>query len=314
MATADKRAFISGKYAFELDAVQAGWLYSAEGGQATGDVVTEKIAVDHHAKKHISGIKYEDISVSMGTGMSKGVYNWIKQSFDHNYGRQNGAIITCNYNYKEMSRLTFYDALITEIGLPALDAASKDAAKLTLKMSPQYTRQQTSFGGGPSVAGGKYKVDAKVQKKWLPANFRLKIDGLEEACSRVNKIEAFTVKQKTVPNAVGEMRDFEVEPAHLEVPNLVITTAESHAEALYKWHEEFVIKGNCGDEMEKGATIEYLTPNLKDVLFTLTLKHLGIFKLTPDKVEAGAEGIRRVKVEMYCEEATFDYGSGATMA
>ena len=42
------------------------------------------------------------------------------------------------------------------------------------------------------------------------------------------------------------------------------------------------------------------------MLFTLTFKHLGIFKLTPEKVEAGSENIRRVKAEMYCEtDSTF---------
>jgi hypothetical protein len=39
----------------------------------------------------------------------------------------------------------------------------------------------------------------------------------------------------------------------------------------------------------------------------LTFQHLGIFKLTPDKVESGNEQIRRVKAEMYCENITFDY-------
>lgn len=307
MPTADKRAYISGKYAFEIDGAMGGWLHNAEGGHATADVVTEKLGVDHLHKKHIGGVKYEDISVSFGTGMSKAFYNWIKDSFDHKYSRRNGATIACNYDYKEMSRCTFTNGLISEIGLPALDAASKDAAKMTLKINPEYTRLTTSLGGGPSVAGGSYKVDPKVQKKWLPANFRLKIDGLDTFCSRVNKIEALTLKQKNVENAVGEMRDYEKEPAYLEVPNLVITGPESHAEEIYKWHEDFVIKGNNGDEAEKNGTLEFLTPNLKETLFTLTFKHLGVFKMAPDKVESGAEGLRRVKVEMYCEEMNWDY-------
>jgi phage tail-like protein len=305
MPTADKRAFISGKYAFEFDGHQGGWLHSAEGGGATADVVTEKLGVDHHHRKHIGGVKYEDISVAMGTGMSKGVYEWIKASFDHNYARKNGAVITCNYNYKEMSRLTFNNALITEIAMPALDAASKDAAKVTLKLSPEYTRVTQSLGGGPSVAGGKYKTDPKVQKKWLPANFKLEIDGLD--CTRVSKVEAITLKQKVVQNAVGEMRDYEMEPAYLEIPNLVVTLAESHSEAWAKWHEDFVIKGNNGDDAEKGGRLTFLTPNLKEELFTLTFSHLGIFKITADKVESGAEGIRRLKAEMYCEEMKFEY-------
>jgi len=59
--------------------------------------------------------------------------------------------------------------------------------------------------------------------------------------------------------------------------------------------------------MEKTATLEYLTPDLKETLLTLTFYNLGIFKLTPDKVESGSENIRRVKVEMYCEKIMLDY-------
>jgi len=306
--TADKRGYVAGKYAIEIDGHAGGWLFSADGGSATSDVVTEKLGPDHIQKKHIGGVKYEDITFTFGTGMSRAVYGWIKDSFDHKYSRRNGAVIGANFDHKELTRLTFYDALISEIGLPALDAASKDSAKMTLKISPQTTRMTTSLGGGASIAG-KYPIDAKVQKKWLPANFRLKIDGLEMACQRVNKIEAITLKQKNVENAVGELRDYEKEPAYLEVPNLVITFPESHADDFYKWHEDFVIKGNNGDDKEKNGTLEYLTPNLQEVLFTLTFKHLGIFKLTTDKVESGAEGIRRCKAEMYCEDMAWDFKS-----
>jgi phage tail-like protein len=301
--TADKRGYVAGKYGIELDGIMAGWVQSVEGGHATSDVVNEKIGPDHIIHKHIAGVKYEDITVNCGTGMSKGFYEWVKASFDHNYQRKGGAVITADYNFKEHSRLTWYNGLVSEIGFPALDAASKDAAKMTIKVKPEFTRVATT-SGGPSVSG-KYAINPNVQKKWLPANFRLKIDGLD--CTRVNKIEAIVVKQKIIDNAVGELRDYEAEPAHLEIPNLVVTLAESHSKEFYDWHEDFVIKGNNGDDKEKGGTLEYLTPNLQEILFTLTFKHLGVFKLTPEKVEAGSENIRRVKAEMYCEDIAFDY-------
>ena len=63
--------------------------------------------------------------------------------------------------------------------------------------------------------------------------------------------------------------------------------------------------------MERGGSLTYLTPDLKTELFTITFEHLGIFKLTPEKVEAGSENIRRVKAEMYCEDMSFQYKSSA---
>lgn len=93
-----------------------------------------------------------------------------------------------------------------------------------------------------------------------------------------------------------------------------VTLPEANAEAFYNWHESFVIKGNNGPDEERSGTLEFVTPDLKEVLFTLELKNLGIFRLTPEKVEAGSENIRRVKAEMYCHEVAFGYGSGVTAA
>jgi phage tail-like protein len=309
--TPDKRGYIAGHYALEVDGIMAGWVQSVEGGQATADVVNEKVGPDHIVHKHISNVKYEDISLNCGTGMSRGLYEWIKASFDHNYQRKNGAIIAADFNFKELSRMTWYHGLISEIGFPALDAASKDAAKMNIKLTPETTRTTTSQGGGASIVG-KYSLGQGQQKKWLPSNFRLKIDGTDT--TRVNKIEALVVKQKNVENPVGELRDYEKEPAHLEIPNLVITLAESHSQEFYMWHEDFVIRGNNGQSAERQGTLEYLTPDLNTVLFTLTFYNLGVFKLTPEKVEAGSENIRRVKVEMYCENIRFDYNQAAVWA
>lgn len=304
-ATVGSRAFGAGKYAIELDGVFAGWLFSAEGGHATSDVVVEKVGEDHIQKKHLAGVKYEDISVTCGTGMSKGFYEWIKASFDLKPERKNGAIVAADFNFQEHSRISFFNALISEIGLPALDAASKDAAKMTLKFSPEYTR--LSFGGGGTVQG-----QTPVKKKWLTSNFKIEIEGVD--ASRVNKIEALVIKQNVVENAVGEQRDIQQEPTSLEVPNLVITFPESHAMEFYQWHEDFVIKGNNSDDKEKTGTLSFLTPNLQETLFTINFSHLGVFKVAPEKVESGSENIRRVKAEMYCEEIKFDFPGGTASA
>jgi len=302
--TKDGRGAVAGKFGIELDGIMAGWVANAEGGHATSDVVVEKIGVDHLSKKHLAGVKYEEISLGCGTGMSKGFYEWIKTAFDHNYARKNGALITADYNYNELTRLTFTNALPTEIGFPALDAGSKDAAKMSIKIKPEYTRVTST--GGKSLAGA-FPINAATQKKWLPANFRLNIDGLPQGSSRVNKIDAIVVKQKVIENTIGQGRDYEQEPASVEIPNLVVTLAESHSQEFSAWHESFVIKGQNGQDAEKGGTLDFLTPDLQTVLFTLTFSNLGIFKLTPEKVEAGSEQIRRLKAEMYCEDIKFDY-------
>jgi len=291
------RAYVAGKYALELDGKLAGWVQGFSGGSATSDVVAEKIGPDHIVKKHLAGVKYEDIVVQCGSGMSKAFYDWLASGWAVKYSRKDGAIVAADSSLKEQSRKTFFQAVITETSFPALDAASKDAAKITVKLTPEYTR--TAKGSGMALI-----ADTKaVQKKWLPANFKLEIAGLD--CTHVNKIEPLVIKQKVVEHATGELRDYEKEPASVEFGNLVVTMAESYADSWYKWFEEFVVKGNCGQDQEKSGSLAYLTPDLKTELFKVTFSNLGIFKLAEEHVEAGQEGIRRVKAEMYVEQMQF---------
>jgi phage tail-like protein len=301
MATNDQRSYTAGKYALDLDGKFAGWIKSVEGGYATADVIVEKVATDLIWHKHIAGVKYDDITLSCGTAMSKAFYEWLQASVDHQAKRiTSGAIIAADYNFKETGRLNFFNALITEVGFPALDAASKDAASMSLKFAVETTRQLTATGS--PIKGD---LGTGQQKKWTPANFRLAVDGLEDACKWVNKVEALTVKQKVVDNPLGEFRDFQKEPAHIEFPNLVITVAESHADKFYQWHEDFVIKGNCDQTKEKGGSLTYLASDSKTELFTINFTGLGIFSAKSEKSESASENIKRVKFEMYAEQLTF---------
>jgi phage tail-like protein len=303
---------VAGRYGLELDGLFSGILESVEGGYASSDVVVHKVGADQIAHKHIASVKYEDITITCGAGMSKGFYELVKGTLDRKFTRHNGAIVEYDYNNKERSRLSFFNALATEISFPTLDASSKDAAKMTVKLTPEYTRMQT---GGGSLNARQYVIDQQVQKRWLPCNFRLQIAGLD--CTRVNRIEAITVKLKVVGNPVGELQDNQAEPAHLEMPNLVVTLSESASESakgFYDWHETFVIKGDNGKDQEKSGTLECFTPDLKEALFKLDLEHLGIFRLAPEKVETGRENIRHVQAEMYCEEIVFSYGTSIAAA
>ena len=286
-ALAAGRSFTSGRFALELDGAFQGFLASTVGGEAFAEVI------EVGALKHPGLPQYEDITVEFDFSMASSTFDWMKACMDGSRLRKSGAIIVADFNFKELTRLNFFEALITEIGWPALDAASKEPGRLSLEFSPDVTRRKP--GSGAAIA-----ASVKVQKKWLPANFRLKIDGLEAACTKVNKIEALVVKQKFLVNSDGAR-----EPGRLEYPNLVVTLAESAADPFFDWAESFIIKGVNGQKDEKRGSIDFLALDLKTVLATLTFSNLGIFRCAPEKAEAGADAIRRVKAEMYCESMSF---------
>src|SRR5688572_26710063 len=188
------RAYVAGNFFFAMDGIKCGFVKSVDGGAITAEVISEPSGPNYFVKKHIGTPKYEDFTLQIGFSMSKAVYDWIAASWAMNYQRKNGAIIACDYKLDAKSQREFFNALIVETGIPACDGSSKEAAYLTLKFAPEYTRMTKASGKATGETG------KALQKLWLPANFRLSIDGLD--CTKVSKIDAFTVKQTAVTDDI----------------------------------------------------------------------------------------------------------------
>jgi hypothetical protein len=148
------------------------------------------------------------------------------------------------------------------------------------------------------------------QKRWMAANFKLMIDGMD--CKPVNKVEAITIKQTVIDNTIGERLIFQKEPAAIQFPNVIFTIPEIFADPWYKWYDDFVCRGNSQPSNEKAGHLEYLASDCKTVLFILQFHNLGIIKFTPDKLDSTADKIRYVKIEMYCEDMDFEYKAPGT--
>lgn len=306
------RAYPVNRFRLEIDGNHSGWLQTAEGGQASAEAVQERLSGGYPVRKHPGNVKFDDLTITCGTGMSKQFYEWVKASISYDHERRHGAIVSADYDFKEINRLTFYEGLITEVGFPGLDASSKDACKMTIKISPEKT--ETEFGNrSKSVLPS--NIDARKQKQWLPSFFRLRIDGGGGGplkCDRVSKIEPLVIKQKVIENSVGEELVFQKEPAQIDFPNLVVTLPEVDAKGWYDWHKSFIIDGESDQSKEKSGSLEYLAADRNTVLFTLNFFNLGILKYQPDKLESGTDKLRSVKVEMYAERIEFDFKDVST--
>lgn len=154
----------------------------------------------------------------------------------------------------------FANALISEIGFPALDAASKEPGTMSLSLRPErMARALASPAAAPVRPLG-------IQKKWLPANFRLKIDGLD--CTKVNKIEAVTIKQKVVEGPVGSGRAVDGAPAGWEGSTVTLQLPAAYASGFFQWRKA-VIDGRNGPASQKNIEITLLDANGKEGLITL---------------------------------------------
>jgi len=312
----DQRAARAGGPVLVLDGVTVGVLNSAKGGNAYADVLTEVLGADGVAHKHIGPPKYEDITLVAGLGVDKSFWDWIGASLNYKHVRKNGSVEPAEFDAVEMQTLEFYDALVTEMSIPDSDAESKNVQKMTIKVRPEYTRMKKGSGNA-----GVTLPPARPRRRWISSNFRLVIDGVD--CSKVSKIDGFTIKINPPTDVIGQDRDPVKEPGKIEFPNLQVTLPERFAQDFRAWHEDFLIKGNNGQDKEKGGSIEFLSPDRKDVLMKITLKNLGIFKLAPEEASAkscdcdlcqtvvdGANSVRRapaLTASLYCEGMDFHF-------
>lgn len=295
------RTYVGGRFIIIVDGVASEIAFTDEGPQ-TRLVVEEPAGPDYYTKKHLGNVKYNEFSVQCGMGMGKGMYDWIQASFDKGGQsvRKSGAVVAADFNYRSPRSTSFPNAFISELTIPALDAASKDAAKMTLKFDSDSAERK---------AGGQFPIDTKKQKLWLPANFRLRIDGLDTR--RVSRIDSFTIKQGIAEDESGG-RFPTIHPTKLEIPNLTFYLPQDDAGPVNDWYQQFVAGGQNSDEFERRGDITLLAPDNRTVYATIGLGGLGIFKVTPEKVEAGSEGIRRVKCELYCEQMTLAFAPAAS--
>lgn len=289
----------AGAFALELEGSVVGYLHSYEGGNIYAEVITEPPGPDGIQKKHLGQPQYEDVRVQFGLSMGKELYEWIRSLLDKQVVTKNGSILTLDVNGKIIEEIQFVDALISEITFPAADGSSKEPAYLTVQITPEHTRRKAGSGQTPPLP------TRKAIKKWLPSNFRFELGNLP--CKRVASIESFSILQQVNRATVGEWRDFERQPGHLEIPNLRVTLSAADAPDWYAWFDEFVVMGNNTDDRELSGSLTWLGPDLKTELATLNLSHVGIFRLAPDQQASGSEAIRRVIADLYCEQMAIEF-------
>jgi T4-like virus tail tube protein gp19 len=285
------RTFTGGNFQLMLDGLKCGFLKSVDGGAPVGDVISEPGST-YFTKKHLGTINYEPLVLQFGLAMAGQLYDWINASWNNKYARKNGAVVATDVNFNAVSQREFFNALISETTIPALDGSSKEPGYLTLKVAPEYTRISKGSGKVTDIAGA-------TQKLWLPSNFKVTIDGLD--CTKIRAVDSFTVKQAAATDDIGDARDYQRQAARLEFPNLKITLLESSAQSWFDWFDDFAMKGNNDDSKEKTGSIAFLSPNLAGELMRIDLFNLGIFRIGYDKRNANSDGAATVTAHLYCE-------------
>lgn len=305
------RPYTGGLFSLELDGSNVGFVNSIDGGHFKSDPVKWSVGRNFLTHYFPGKPKYEDVTVVMGMSTSEDFWDWIKASLDNDPIRKSGALVAYDLKGRERQRRTFSNALLTEIGFPALDGSSKSAATMTIKFSPE-TLTWDEPNTGNKLRPGWAKNEIPKQKLWLASNFNFSLDKFQgDASLRHAKIEALTIKQAVLANPMGNQLETNKEPGRPELPMIQVSFPQADMEGWMDWYESAVVQGNYPDELTTGQ-LQFMASDGATELLTLDFDRVGLVSLELDKLEAHKEGIARCKATLYTTKIELTAGKGVT--
>jgi phage tail-like protein len=299
----ENRSYVAAHFALELAGVEdVGTVRSIEGGGLKADVMTYQPGATYERWRQLGKPKFEDIKLQVGTAMSEPFFKWISDFFAGTCVRKNGAIVAGDFYYKERARREFSEALITEFTFPKLDANDKS----TVYMNVTLGVETIEYKKGDDSKTLDHHGNEEAQKAWKACNFTFQLDGFEAQCSRVTKIDSFTVKLPVIEYHSGGSRTTTKTPTSIDFPNLSFYLPEDDAQPLHDYMKKRAVKGEVPGRLHGQLTT---FDNAKTTSFTLELFNCDILNIAPDKSDATSTEIKQVKVDVYVERMSFTYGA-----
>jgi hypothetical protein len=127
----------------------------------------------------------DELTVSGNISFVMSYFDWLAAAVQGKPLPKDGEIVAYDYTCQPKTRYGFSQALITSLSFPTLDAASKDQAKLTVKM------QLTGLTASPATGKPAAPTSVKAQNLWQCCNFKLTSAKFD--ASKVTRVEGLVV-------------------------------------------------------------------------------------------------------------------------
>ncbi|HEX8110277.1 MAG TPA: phage tail protein [Kofleriaceae bacterium] len=298
----ENRSYVAAHFALELAGVNdVCTVRSIEGGGLKADVMTYQPGATYERWRQVGKPKFEDIKLQVGTAMSEPFFRWISDFFAGTCVRKNGAIVAGDFYYKERARREFTEALITEFTFPKLDASDKNTCYMNVTLGVE----SIDYKKGDDSKTLDQQGNEAAQRAWKACNFQFHLDGFEDTCARVTKVDSFTIKMPVLEYHSGGSRTTSKTPTMIDFPNISFYLPEDDAQPFHDYMKKRVIKGEVPGRLH-GQLITL--DNAKATMFTLELFDCDLLNIAPDKSDATSTEVKQVKVEMYVERMSFNYG------
>ncbi|MDX2088940.1 MAG: phage tail protein [Kofleriaceae bacterium] len=303
LATSQNRAYSAAHFALELDGEgNVGLFKNVEGGGVKADVMTYQNGTNYDRWRSLGKQKYEDIKLQVGMAMSSTFYRWIERFFTGAGERKTGAIVAADFHYNERARREFSEALIKELVFPKLDGSDSKAAYMGVSLAVEDIVFKPGGGGKLAQSPGTEK-----NKLWSPNNFRFRLDGFDQACKRVTKVDSFTIKQNILEHHVGGRQSPIKTPSQIDFPSLTFYVPEADGQPFWEHFNRRAMVNKR--EIKQGGETGMIELFDHDLSTLCTLEFFGaeIFNVAPAGSDSTSEEIKLVKVELYTEKMKFTY-------
>jgi phage tail-like protein len=294
-------------FAIEIDDIspkgQLPTLRAVDGGGVKADVVNYQMGENGDVWRQLGKPKYDDIKLTLGLADADGFFGWIKRTLAGEHLRKNGAIIAADSNYCERARREFTEAILIEFGCPKWDANDKNQANCTITMAPEKVVFKPGNGKAGPILDHRANSDA-LQKQITACNFEFSIDGFVDACKRVAKVDALSIKVKTVEYHYGTRLESAKMPGKIEYPNLVFYVPEADAEPFRVLHNERMAGIRKDNGKGLGAQLTFYN-NKRVNKGQFEFKGVHIFNVSSEKADASAEEMKLTKIEAAVEHIDF---------
>jgi hypothetical protein len=271
-----------------IDGMHAGAIVSWEGGDLRASVVPGPTSTDGTATKQPGAAVYAPLVVQCAFLPTEPMRAWLVELCSNQTPRKKIVLTDYDGNGNATGATEFDGAMLVEVRLPAMDATSTASGDATFVFVVERSRQMAL---APANASSTARTSG--------ANFRLTLKDLDG--SGVSRIESITIGRGAASTeTVGATRDYTSTTGRIGYSNLTVTLLRAKSATWRAWFDDFVVNGNGSDTNEKSGALEFLSADLKQVVFALNIEHIGILRLSRVNVAAGAPGLDQA--ELYFEK------------
>jgi hypothetical protein len=281
------RPVIASKYALDLDGAKAGFQRSVEGGVSRAAVTAFQVDTGPYLSKHITAVVHEPFVIDCGVPPSLPLRTWIRDMARGVLGTRQGVIHYLNAEGRQTARAELGAADVSRVVFPECLAGSGQPGSLKVDISPTQTRIVRP--------GDNSTVTASPPGNWIRGNFRLSLSRPSGTpavdTSGVARITPLTLEAQATTDSTGK------KGVRLKVSDFFVYFSEPSGAAWRAWFQDFVINGNNGQAAERSAKLEYLSSDLRVVLWSVTLHNVGITAIGADASSSVALGVAQLYAE-----------------